>query len=99
MDAASWIAASTRRVPEHSGQTNTAIPSPRCNNSAQEHRRRPPRRLPHHAEPAAALAPGCCLPFQADGWQLIHGAIFMIVPAEFVHCGLAAWSYRRGFHA
>ena len=46
MDAGSWIAASTRRIPEHLGQTNTSIPSARCSNSAQQYRRRPPPRLP-----------------------------------------------------
>jgi hypothetical protein len=45
MDAGSWIAASTRRIPEHLGQTKTSIPSARCSNSAQEYRRRPDRSL------------------------------------------------------
>lgn len=42
----SWIAASTRRTPEHFGHTSTSIPNARCSNSAHEYRRRPPRRLP-----------------------------------------------------
>ncbi len=46
MDAGSWIAASTRRSPEHLGQTKIWIPNARCSNSAQEYRRRPARHLP-----------------------------------------------------
>lgn len=57
IDAGSWIAASTRRTPEHFGQTKTSIRNARCGNSAHEYRRRPPRRLPPPCGPAAAPAP------------------------------------------
>jgi hypothetical protein len=36
MDAGSWIAASTRRMPEHFGQTSISIPNARSSNSAQD---------------------------------------------------------------
>ena len=46
IDAGSWIAASSRRVPPHRGHTNTSIRYTRRINSAHEYRRRPLRRFP-----------------------------------------------------
>ncbi len=41
---------------------------------------------------------GCVMPFNSAGWKLINTAVAMIVLAQLVHYGVAAWSYRRGWH-
>jgi len=41
---------------------------------------------------------GCVMPFSANGWDIVHAALFAIFVAEIVHHGLVVLGYRRGWH-
>ena len=42
---------------------------------------------------------GCVMPFNAGGWKIVNAAVAMIVLAQLVRYGVAAWCYRIGWHA
>ncbi len=41
---------------------------------------------------------GCVMPFSANGWDIVHAALFAIFIAEVVHHGLVVLWYRRGLN-
>ena len=46
---------------------------------------------------AGFILVGVVMPFTTGGWEVVNAALFMIVLAETVHCGVAVWDYRRAW--
>ncbi|OQW56471.1 MAG: hypothetical protein A4S17_13810 [Proteobacteria bacterium HN_bin10] len=46
---------------------------------------------------AGMILVGCFMPFNKQGWDIVHGAILAIVAAEIVHHGLVVRAYRMGW--
>ena len=44
---------------------------------------------------AGVIEVGVIMPFNASGWTIINAALFTIVAAEIVRCGVIVVSYRR----
>ncbi|MEM7364641.1 MAG: hypothetical protein AAF525_11490 [Pseudomonadota bacterium] len=47
---------------------------------------------------AGMIVVGCVMPFTYGGWKLVNTAVGVIVVAQLVNYGIAAWSYRKGWY-
>lgn len=48
---------------------------------------------------AGIIYAGMVMPFNHDGWEIVHAALFAIAVAEIVHGVMILVGYRRGWHA
>lgn len=52
-------------------------------------------RIAYYILMAGMILVGIVMPFEADGWRIVHAAIFWIVVAQLVQNGIVVFAYRR----